>query len=204
MNGRPNIVETIVHLGIALCRRGREFVGLCPFHDDHHPSLSVNPEKGKFLCRACQASGDVFDFVMRLKGVSFIEAKKSLSVTGAVRPARSTVTAEAGNIVTWANEQTVRANSQLREIGQRLQLAEELGWTEEIEIGRSEWELFETLAEKLQTPNLVIELYTTRAEIEALLADGEPERDEIKFPPVTDAYRERLRRLVRGEGDQST
>lgn len=65
--------------GIALVRRGSSLVGLCPFHDDTHPSLSVTPERGLFHCFACGAGGDVIRFVERLDGVSFTEALRILS-----------------------------------------------------------------------------------------------------------------------------
>ena len=50
---------------------GAEAKGLCPFHDDHTPSLSVNLEKGLYRCFSCSASGDVFKFYQELKGVNF-------------------------------------------------------------------------------------------------------------------------------------
>ena len=59
---------------VALSSRGREFVGLCPFHDDHKPSLRVNPERQSFKCWACQEGGDCFSFVMKRDRVEFREA----------------------------------------------------------------------------------------------------------------------------------
>jgi len=50
---------------------------LCPFHDDHHPSMDVR--KGFFYCYACGAKGDIIDFVMKRDGLTFIEAVKVLS-----------------------------------------------------------------------------------------------------------------------------
>jgi putative DNA primase/helicase len=51
--------------------KGAEGVGLCPFHDDHNPSLSVNSETGLFFCHTCGAKGDIIDFHMRRYGVDF-------------------------------------------------------------------------------------------------------------------------------------
>jgi DNA primase len=65
--------------GIALVRRGSSLVGLCPFHEDTHPSLSVTPERGLFHCFACGMGGDVIRFVERLDGVSFPEAVRILA-----------------------------------------------------------------------------------------------------------------------------
>ncbi len=48
--------------------RGRNYVGLCPWHDDSRPSLQVNPERQSFKCWVCDIGGDVFSFVMRMRG----------------------------------------------------------------------------------------------------------------------------------------
>ena len=54
--------------------------GLCPFHGDRHPSLSVNEEKGSFVCYACGERGDVFAFVSKIENVGFVEAANKLSI----------------------------------------------------------------------------------------------------------------------------
>lgn len=53
---------------------------LCPFHDDHNPSLSVSLEHGGFRCFACGKSGDLIGFHMELNGMSYREARKDLEV----------------------------------------------------------------------------------------------------------------------------
>ena len=53
---------------IQLRRQGRNFVGLCPWHDDSRPSLQVNPERQSFKCWVCDIGGDVFSFVMKAEG----------------------------------------------------------------------------------------------------------------------------------------
>jgi len=58
-----DIVELIEKLGVRLKKTGKEYAGLCPFHDDHNPSLSVNREKGLWHCFGCGRSGDVRKFV---------------------------------------------------------------------------------------------------------------------------------------------
>ena len=62
-----------------LNRVGRRWMGLCPFHGDRHPSLSVNEEKGSFVCYACGERGDVFAFVSKIEKVGFAEAAKRLT-----------------------------------------------------------------------------------------------------------------------------
>lgn len=55
-----------------------EALGLCPFHDDHNPSMSVNVETGLYHCHVCGAGGDIFNFYMRLKGVDFPTALREI------------------------------------------------------------------------------------------------------------------------------
>ena len=62
-----------------LTRRGREWLGLCPFHNEKTPSFTVNEEKGFYHCFGCQAHGSVFDFVMQQEGLSFPEAVEKLA-----------------------------------------------------------------------------------------------------------------------------
>jgi DNA primase len=58
----------------ALRRSGRQFVGLCPLHDERNPSFYVHPGKQVFHCFGCGAGGDVFAFVMRAEGCNFFQA----------------------------------------------------------------------------------------------------------------------------------
>jgi DNA primase catalytic core len=65
--------------GIRLQRHGADLLGLCPFHDDHEPSLVITPSKNLWHCLgACQAGGSVIDWVMRAEGVSFRHAAELL------------------------------------------------------------------------------------------------------------------------------
>jgi DNA primase catalytic core len=69
-----DIVQVVASYGIALKKVGQDQVGLCPFHDDHHPSLRVTPGKGLFRCPSCKATGNVIQFVARKEGISEREA----------------------------------------------------------------------------------------------------------------------------------
>jgi len=62
-----------------LRRVGNKFKALCPFHDDHNPSLELNPERQSFKCWSCGAGGDIFDFVKNIERVEFPEAKRMLA-----------------------------------------------------------------------------------------------------------------------------
>jgi DNA primase len=64
---------------IALKKRGKEFLGLCPFHDDKKPSLNVSPSKQIFKCFACGAGGGVFQFLMLYDKLDFPQAVRTLA-----------------------------------------------------------------------------------------------------------------------------
>ena len=64
---------------VQLKKRGREFVGLCPFHNEKTPSFTVNEEKGFFHCFGCGAHGDVIGLVMRVDNLSFPEVVERLA-----------------------------------------------------------------------------------------------------------------------------
>ena len=73
-----DIVELIGSF-MQLRRQGRNFVGLCPWHDDSRPSLQVNPERQSFKCWVCDIGGDIFSFIMKMEGVDFREALQMLA-----------------------------------------------------------------------------------------------------------------------------
>ncbi len=64
---------------IPLRRQGRLLVGLCPWHDDRHPSLQVDPQRQTFRCWVCNIGGDIFTFLMRIEGLEFREAFRTLA-----------------------------------------------------------------------------------------------------------------------------
>lgn len=64
---------------VRLKRRGANYFGLCPFHNEKSPSFSVNPGMGIFKCFGCGVGGDVFQFVMRVEKLSFPEAVRTLA-----------------------------------------------------------------------------------------------------------------------------
>jgi DNA primase len=78
VRARADIVE-VIGAQVRLKRAGRNFVGLCPFHNEKTPSFSVSAERGFFHCFGCGAGGTVFDFVMRVEGLTFPEALHSLA-----------------------------------------------------------------------------------------------------------------------------
>ena len=64
---------------VPLTQKGRDYVGLCPWHDDTRPSFTVNPVRQSFVCWVCDIRGDVFEFIKRIDGVEFYDALKMLA-----------------------------------------------------------------------------------------------------------------------------
>ena len=76
---QANDIVDVVSEHVSLKRKGREMVGLCPFHDDHRPSMNVNGAKQIFKCFACGAGGDVFKFVQMRENLTFPQAIERLA-----------------------------------------------------------------------------------------------------------------------------
>ncbi|MDU4959790.1 MAG: DNA primase [Sporomusaceae bacterium] len=64
---------------VPLTKKGRNYWGCCPFHQEKTPSFSVTPDKGFFYCFGCQAGGNVFNFLMKVENIGFMEAVKLLA-----------------------------------------------------------------------------------------------------------------------------
>ena len=77
---RTNIVE-VVQGRVSLKKAGKDFQGLCPFHDEKTPSFTVSPAKNMFYCFGCGAGGDAIKFVQQFEGASFTEAVESLAAS---------------------------------------------------------------------------------------------------------------------------
>ena len=77
-----NIVD-IISSYLPLTKKGKNYFGVCPFHDDHSPSMSVSEEKQIFTCFSCGATGNVFKFLQDYDNISFLEAvKKCADISG--------------------------------------------------------------------------------------------------------------------------
>ena len=73
-----NIVDVIRDY-IPLTKKGKNYFGICPFHDDHNPSMSVSPDKQMYKCFVCGAAGNVFNFVKDYKNINYYEAVKEVA-----------------------------------------------------------------------------------------------------------------------------
>lgn len=78
IRSRSDIVDVISGY-IRLQRKGSNYVGICPFHNDRNPSMSVNQSRQIYHCFSCGAGGDVFKFVMEYENLTFPEALKTLA-----------------------------------------------------------------------------------------------------------------------------
>ncbi|BBK21446.1 DNA primase [Amedibacterium intestinale] len=75
-------IVDIIRNYIPLNKKGNNYVGVCPFHDDHSPSLSVNPQRQIFKCFACGEGGNAIKFVQDYENISFPEAVKKTAELG--------------------------------------------------------------------------------------------------------------------------
>ncbi|MHC4882880.1 MAG: DNA primase [Planctomycetota bacterium] len=76
---QANDIVDVISEHMNLDKKGKEMVGLCPFHTDHKPSLYVNPDKQIFKCFACGAGGDVLKFVQMKENLTFPQAVERLA-----------------------------------------------------------------------------------------------------------------------------
>ena len=86
---RTDLVALVQAKGIALKKNGKGWFGLCPFHADKTPSLSINPTQNLWQCFGCGAAGDTIRFVELFDQVSFQEAVQRLSDNPAKQHSRA-------------------------------------------------------------------------------------------------------------------
>lgn len=78
-------IEDLLSSYIHLKRRGKNLVGLCPFHSEKTPSFTVYPENGSFYCFGCGAGGDAITFIRRMENLDYVEAVKLLAERAGLR-----------------------------------------------------------------------------------------------------------------------
>ena len=69
-----DIVDVVSDYVRTLKKSGKNWLGLCPFHNEKHPSFTVSNEIGMYKCFSCGVSGDVVDFLIKIENISFVEA----------------------------------------------------------------------------------------------------------------------------------
>ena len=67
---QANDIVSVISSYLPLVKKGKNYFGVCPFHDDHTPSMSVSPERQKYKCFVCGNSGNVFNFTKEPAGKS--------------------------------------------------------------------------------------------------------------------------------------
>ena len=82
---QANDIVDLISEHVSLKKKGREMVGLCPFHDDHRPSLNVSSTKQIFKCFACGAGGDVFKFIQMRENLTFPQAIERLAERAGIK-----------------------------------------------------------------------------------------------------------------------
>lgn len=102
VRGSTDIVELIGE-SVALKRRGRNHLGLCPFHNEKTPSFTVSADKQIFYCFGCGAGGDVFSYVQKRDGLSFPDSVRLLAERAGLRlPEQDLSPAEAARMAELA------------------------------------------------------------------------------------------------------
>lgn len=80
---KVNIVDVIADY-LPLEQKGKNYFAICPFHDDHNPSMSISPEKQIYTCFVCGESGNVFNFVSNYEKIGFAQAVKRVALKAGV------------------------------------------------------------------------------------------------------------------------
>lgn len=88
IRSRNDIVDVISQY-VTLKRKGRNFFGLCPFHNEKSPSFSVSPDKQIFKCFGCGVGGNVFHFISKVENISFGESVQMLAERAGVELPKS-------------------------------------------------------------------------------------------------------------------
>ena len=97
IRSRHDIVSTISQY-MTLKRKGRNYFGLCPFHNEKSPSFSVSPDKQIFHCFGCGVGGDVINFVKKIENIGFLDSVRLLAEKSGIQLPNDISKAEEENI----------------------------------------------------------------------------------------------------------
>ncbi len=181
----PSIIEVISPY-TELRQAGKEFIGLCPLHNEKSPSFTVNEEKGLFYCHGCHAGGDALTFIQLLKGVDFKEARVILGLdSGSQQRPESRTRAEAAldsaskTLADWSVKMSIKIGERMRTLGQVMRIAKETLqiipggepnlMKEVIYSCQRKWMILEVLDDDLANPDLLLSLWRQRKDIERLV-----------------------------------
>ena len=138
---RADIVEVIGEV-VALKKRGRNFVGLCPFHAEKTPSFTVTAEKQMYYCFGCQAGGNVFTFLMQHERVEFPDAVRILGERTGVEVPEPEAAAGPDPHAPLHMANRLAAEFYHRQLVESQEAAPARDYLEKRKIGREAWETF--------------------------------------------------------------
>jgi DNA primase len=152
-------IVRIISDHVELKPAGKDYRGLCPFHGDNDPSFYVSPQKGIFYCFGCATGGSVFNFLMKIKGITFVEAVKEVGaacgVTVDIEPGAAKGAQERSRLLEVLEFANQRFKDDLKRNGPALDYLRGRGLSaeqiKEVEIGYADekWDSLTTrLAEK--------------------------------------------------------
>ena len=78
-------IEAVVSPYVRLKRRGRNLIGLCPFHGEKTPSFTLYPENGSFYCFGCGVGGNAITFIQKIENLAYVDAVKLLAQRAGMR-----------------------------------------------------------------------------------------------------------------------
>jgi len=197
----PDILE-VVGRYTSLRKVGREELGLCPLHDDRHPSLRVNANKQVWYCDPCASGGDVIRFIQLVEKVSFKEALAILGIADEpkTRPVITARQREAAELAAgWMTEQRRKINFLLGELLEQIDFADEIGDSELADSFLRKQSFLRDLYKDLEISRYSADMLSIRPMIEAITEGVEAPEVHFEFPSLTPEYRARLDALARGE-----
>src|SRR5262245_36870672 len=172
-SARPDILQ-VVGRYTSLRKVGREFFGFAPCHNDHHPSLRVNADKGVWYCDPCATGGDIVRFIQVAEKVSFRDALSILGMGTQSKPRPIVTNAQrraAEVAAAWMADQRRKINALLGDILEKIELADEIGDSELAESFIRERSFLNDLYEDLDIPRYAADLLSIRPTIE-LITEG--------------------------------
>ena len=108
---QANDIVDVISEHVGLTKKGREMVALCPFHEDHRPSMYVNPVKQIFKCFACGAGGSIFTFVQMRENLTFPQAIERLAERVGIQLPSDTRTSKTENQQSTDPNRLAKANA---------------------------------------------------------------------------------------------
>ena len=177
---------------VALVKKGNDFLGLCPFHNEKTPSFSVSDEKGFFHCFGCSTHGDVISFVMQKESIDFKEALKLLASEAGInledyagyKNKISKESIDAHNVVEFSKNYFVKNLDSSSGIPVKNYLSQR-------KVSEKAYKYFELGYAENISNNLIIFLKNNNFSMDAIIASGLA-RNSVKNNKPYDFFRNRL------------